>query len=82
MIKRNEKLFEHLINILADGEWHTIEELADDLSLSIESFNECLTHLEKAEVLQVEGGQYKKKSLVKGTHFVKSFLNLPTEKPS
>ncbi len=76
---RDVKLFEHLINILSDDEWHTIEGIANELSLSVESCSEFVIDLENAEVLQVEGDQYEKKNLVKGTSFVDSFLDLPKE---
>ncbi len=73
------ELLERFMIILSDRDWHTIEDIADELSLSLDSLNEFLIELEDAEIVLVEGDKYKKTNLVKGTDFVDRFLELPVE---
>ena len=80
--KESDKLFEQLMHTLSDGEWQTIEEIADEISLTEDTLKDFLIHLENAGVLIVEGNQYNKNNLVKGTDFVKRYLELPVEEAS
>ena len=73
------KLFEMFIDLLSDEEWHTVEEISEDLSLSVSSLVEFLKDLEYAGVIMVEGESYGKKNLVRGTDFVGKYKELPQE---
>lgn len=73
------RLFDELMDILSDREWHTIEEIADELLLSVSSMKDFLVNLEDAGVLQTEGDGYERKNLVKGTSFVEEYIKLPDE---
>lgn len=82
MKEESAQLFEQLMRILSNGEWHTIEKIADKLSLTVDSLQDFLISLENAEVIQAEGDQFKKNNLIRGTDFVEHYFELPVEEDS
>ncbi len=64
--------------ILEDREWHTIGDIAENLSLSVGTMGDIIGKLEEADVLK-STNHLKKTSLVKGSSFIDNFLDLPTE---
>lgn len=73
------EIFEDLMLILEDREWHAIGEIAENLSLSVETMGGIIEKLEEANVVK-STDHLKKTSLVKGSSFIDNFLDLPTEK--
>lgn len=71
-------LFEDLMEILRDDDWHRVDETADKLSLSDESLLDILKNLEKAGVIE-SSGLRKGTSLFRGTGFIDTFFDLPYE---
>ncbi len=72
------EIFEDLMKVLKDRDWHPVGEIAEGLSLSLESVKNILDGLEESGVIK-STDHHGKDSLVKGTEFVESFLDLPTK---
>lgn len=76
-----DEILENLMKILEDGDWHTVEDIADKLSLSMESASDILEKLEKAGIIQSTNPR-KKTGLIKGTSFIDTFFELPSPEES